>query len=68
MITSKDIESAKAGQEVVVHLEGVDLVLLRKDLFDRSKHAYDDSEWTEDELRLLAARTFEDADQAGPLS
>ncbi len=28
---------------------------------------YDDSEWTADEMLLLAARAFDDAENAGPI-
>jgi hypothetical protein len=67
MITSDQIESAKSGREVVLHLEGVDLVLLRRDLLEQLKHDYDHGDWTDEELHELAARTFEDADDAGPI-
>ena len=44
-------------------------VLLAKDVFERVKPAlaYDDSDWTEEEMRRVTARTFEDADRAGPI-
>jgi hypothetical protein len=67
MITTEQIKSAIAGREVSLHLEGVDLVLLRRDVYEHAKHRYDDSEWTDEELRALAARAFEDADTAGPI-
>ncbi len=35
-------------------------VVLRKDVYERLRHLlYDDSEWTEDELRLQLARSAE---------
>jgi len=67
MITSDQIESAKSGLEVSLHLDGVELVLVRRDVLEQSKYHYDHGDWTEEELRELAARTFEDADDAGPI-
>ncbi|HEY7268867.1 MAG TPA: hypothetical protein VH951_03490 [Dehalococcoidia bacterium] len=43
-------------------------VILRKDVYERAQHLlYDDSEWTEDELRLHLARSAKDNgwDEAG---
>jgi hypothetical protein len=67
MITTDQIESAKSGREVSLHLDGVDLVLLRRDLLEQLKHDYDHGDWTDEELRALAARTFVHADQADPI-
>ena len=52
----------------MLQVEGVDLVLLRRDLYEQSKVEYDDSDWSDEEMRAVAARTFEDADNAGPNS
>jgi hypothetical protein len=68
MITAEQIESAKAGQKVELRIGGVDLVLLRRDLLELSTADYDDGEWTEEERRAVAARTFEQADNAGPIA
>lgn len=41
---------------------------MRKDVFERMQRvAYDDSEWTPEEMLVLAERTFDDADAAGPI-
>jgi hypothetical protein len=41
-------------------------VVVRKEVFHRMQRvAYDDSEWTEEEMTTLAERAFDDADSAG---
>jgi hypothetical protein len=35
-------------------------VLLRKDVYERARRLYDDSEWTDDELRLQLGRSARD--------
>ena len=43
-------------------------VVVRKDVFERMQHvAYDDSEWTPEEMIALAERAFDEADTAGPI-
>jgi hypothetical protein len=42
-----------------------EVIVRRADLYERLVH--DDGEWTQEEMRALAARTFEEADTAGPI-
>jgi hypothetical protein len=52
-----------------VHRENqTECVVVRKDVFERMKHvAYDDSEWTPEEMSTMAAHAFDSADTAGPI-
>ena len=50
MLTHEQIASAKAGEEVAFDVEGVQLVLVRRDLYEKSKGAiYDDSDFDPEE-------------------
>ena len=54
----------------LIHVEnGKTFVLLSQEIYERVKHVieYDDGDWTDEEMTHLAAETFEDADQAGPI-
>jgi hypothetical protein len=66
MLTNEQIEAAKAGMEVQLVEDGVDLILVRRDVLERIKAARADV-WTDEEMRMFAARTFQDADTAGPI-
>lgn len=56
------------GDPVRVHDAGVEFVILRADVYERIKTLVShDDDWTAEELRVLAARTVEDADSAGPI-
>lgn len=67
ILTPEQIEAVKQGEAVRLLADEVsaEVIVLRADLYE--KMVYDDSEWTTDEMRALAARTFEDADSAGPI-
>jgi hypothetical protein len=67
MLTNEQIEAAKAGIEVPLVEDGVDLILVRRDVLERIKAARADEGWTDEEMRMVAARTFQDADTAGPI-
>ncbi|MBW3599803.1 MAG: hypothetical protein KY475_21350 [Planctomycetes bacterium] len=50
MVTQEQIASAKAGEEVALDVEGVEMVLVRRDVYERSKHVvYDDSDFDPEE-------------------
>lgn len=67
-ITKEQFNAAEQGQLVEIEADGKEFILLSRDLYDRMKSQhYDDSEWTDDEMSSLAAQTFEDADNAGPI-
>jgi hypothetical protein len=56
----QELESGKAVS-VTDSQSAQDYVVLRKDVYDRVRQLlYDDSEWTEDELRLHLARSAKD--------
>ena len=56
----------ETGEPVPCLVGATDCVVVRKDVFDRMQHvAYDDSEWSAEELIALAERAFDDADTAG---
>jgi prevent-host-death family protein len=68
-VTNEQLDAARSGDPVELTAHGEVFVLLTKDVFERVKPAlaYDDSDWTEEEMSQLAAQTFEDADNAGPI-
>jgi hypothetical protein len=69
-LSAEQVQAIKDGEPVrLVSPEvGEECVVLRADVFDRVKRlSYDDSPWTDEELRNTAARTFDDADSAGPI-
>ena len=58
----------KCGQAVPVVLNETPCVVVRQDVFERMQHvAYDDSEWTPEEMMAIAEFAFDDADTAGPI-
>ena len=68
-VTNEQLKAARSGEPVELTANGDVFVLLAKDVFERVKPAlaYDDSNWTEEEMRHMAARTFEDADHCSLL-
>ncbi len=69
-ITKEQLEAAERGQPVELSEDGKNFILISRDAYDRVRHTieYDDGEWTEEEMSRLAAETFEDADNAGPIT
>src|SRR5215469_11231191 len=58
--TQKQLETIRRGQPVCLNERGMDLVILRADVFEHLRGLrYDDSPWSDAEMDLLAA---EDAD------
>ncbi len=68
-VTDEQLAAARSGEPVELTANGDTFVLLAKDLFERVRPAlaYDDSDWTDEEMSRVAARTFEDADNARPI-
>lgn len=72
-LTADQLKAVGDGLPVPVVIDHTECVIIRRDVFeqaqkeDASKTLYDDSDWTDDELRALAGRTVEDADTAGPI-
>jgi hypothetical protein len=67
-LTPEQMAAVKQGEPVRLMAPEInaEVIVLRADLYER--FVYDDGEWTQEEMRALAARTFEDADSAGPIS
>jgi len=67
-LTAEQRTALESGEPVSCVLEATECVVVRKDVFERMQHvAYDDSEWTSEEMTALAERAFDDADTAGPI-
>jgi hypothetical protein len=61
MISKEQIAWAKAGEEVALDIEGVELVLVRRDVYERAKRArYDDSEFDPEEAYPLIEQVLGD--------
>jgi len=67
-LTAEQVAAVENGEPVPYVLDHTECVVVRKDVFERMQRvAYDDSEWTTEEMIALAERTFDDADNAGPI-
>jgi hypothetical protein len=61
--TPEQLETVLSGHSVRLNEGGMDLIVLRADVFERLRGLlYDDSSWSDEEMDLLAA---EDADALG---
>jgi hypothetical protein len=67
-LTAEQVDALKHGDPVrICPTEvGEDCVMLRADVFERVQQFFG-GDLTVDELRAIAARTFEDADTAEPI-
>lgn len=62
-LTKEQLQIVCGGKPVRLNQEGMEVVVVRADVFERlSGLRYDDSPWSDDEMDLLAA---EDADILG---
>jgi hypothetical protein len=61
-LTTQQAQAVADGQPVPVVINGVRCIVLREDLYDRVKRAidYDDSDWTDEEMRSVMGRTMAD--------
>jgi hypothetical protein len=68
LLTSDQIEAIKQGEPVRIFPTevGADCVMLRADVFDKVQILLG-REWSDDDLRAIAVRTFADADAAEPI-
>jgi hypothetical protein len=67
-LTTEQQNAISSGKPVPFVLNETECIVVRKDVFERMKNvAYDDSEWTREEMLALAAQAFDDADTAGPI-
>ena len=64
-LTTKQKRHLETGQAVPLTVDGTECVLVRRDVYERSKPpvAYDDSDWTEEEMDALAAEAAQRLDQ-----
>ncbi|MCH8046858.1 MAG: hypothetical protein IID44_24410 [Planctomycetes bacterium] len=62
-VTPEQLQSIQQGQAVSVTVGQTECVVVRLDVFRRiQQHAYDDSDWSDDEMSTLAAQMFEGLD------
>jgi hypothetical protein len=66
-LTFDQRKSLDRGDPVPIEENGLQCVLVRADVFERIS-SLASGEWTPEEMRRLALRTWEDADSAGPIS
>jgi hypothetical protein len=67
-LTAEELTAIESGQPVPVLIDRTECVLIRKDVYEKVNGlVYDDSDWSDAELRAVAARTIFDADTAGPI-
>lgn len=66
-ISERQQQALEHGEAVPVVIGETECVVLRRDVYERVRKVleYDDSEWSDEEIRLMAARTFADADNSG---
>jgi len=64
-LTPEQLRAIQSGQPVSVTVDQTDCVVVRKDVFQKIRQvAYDDSDWSDDELEAVAAQTFDALDDA----
>jgi len=68
-LTTEQQQALNQGRPVEIQIEKQVYILLRKEDYEATcpPVEYDDSEWTEDEMNHLAAQSFDEADNAGPI-
>jgi hypothetical protein len=66
-LTNAQQETLSRGEEVDLDVDDTPCVLVRRDVWEKVKRLYDDSEWTEGELDALAGHAVDSADDCGPI-
>jgi hypothetical protein len=57
-LTADQIDAVQAGEPVAVTIQHTECVVVRKDVYERVQNLlYDTSDWTQEELRALLARS-----------
>ncbi len=65
MLTAEQLEAIQKGEPVPVIVGHTECVLVRKDRFRGSwPMTYDASDWTEEELSVVAEQMFDELDHA----
>jgi hypothetical protein len=63
ILTAEQLEALQRGEPVPITIGQTECVIVRKDRFPRVRSAYDDSEWSDEEMASLAEQMFEDLDR-----
>ena len=64
-LTSEQTRAIQNGQAVSVTVDQTECVVVRKDVFQKIRQlAYDDSEWSDEEMEAAAAGMFDALDDA----
>jgi hypothetical protein len=59
----------ETGSAVPITIGKTACILVRQDVFDKlTSSVYDDGDWTDEEINLLAARTFTALDEPEPIT
>jgi hypothetical protein len=67
-LTTQQRSAVQSGEPVLCTLDQIECIVIRKDVFERlQQNAYDDSEWTPEEMLAIAARTFDEADRGAAI-
>ena len=65
ILTAEQLRAIQQGEPVAITVGQTECVVVRKDCFrEMQPPTYDDSDWSEEELSLLAERMFDDLDRA----
>ena len=64
ILTAEQLVAIQQGEPVPITVGQTECVLVRKDRFQEVRPAYDDSEWSDDEMARLAEQMFDDLDHA----
>ncbi len=64
-LTPEQLRAIQSGQPVSVTVDQTECVVVRKDVFQKIRQvAYDDSDWSDEEMEAVAAQTFGALDDA----
>jgi hypothetical protein len=63
--SAKQKKALESGKAIAVSVNGTDCVLLRRDVYERARPPveYDDSDWTTEEIDVLAAEAVQHLDE-----
>ncbi len=64
-LTPQQMNAIRHGEAVPVTVDQTECIVVRKDVFQKIRQiAYDDSDWSDEELEAVAAQTFDALDNA----
>ena len=62
-VTPEQLQSIRDGQAISITVGQTECVVVRKDVFRRiQEHAYNDGDWSDDEMSALALNMFDGLD------